>query len=52
MPLPHLSQGETCCTARRLWRCGGVADGKAILKALQEILVERQMTAYLATQHP
>jgi hypothetical protein len=29
-----------------------LADGKAILKALQEVMVEPQMTAYLATQQP
>jgi hypothetical protein len=29
-----------------------LADGKAIIKALQEVVVERQMTAYLDTQRP
>src|SRR5438445_2983373 len=29
-----------------------LADGKAILKALQAVVVERQMTAYLDTHHP
>jgi hypothetical protein len=29
-----------------------LADGKAILKALQEVVVEQQMTAYLETQRP
>jgi hypothetical protein len=28
------------------------AEGKTLLKALQEIVVERQLTAYLATQRP
>jgi hypothetical protein len=29
-----------------------LADGKAILKALQAVVVERQMTAYFDTHHP
>lgn len=29
-----------------------LAEGKTILKALQEVVVERQLTAYLATQRP
>lgn len=29
-----------------------LAEGKALLKALQEVVVEQQMTAYLATQGP
>lgn len=29
-----------------------LADGKAILKALQEIVIEQQMTTYLETQRP
>jgi len=29
-----------------------LAEGKAIFKALQEVMVAQQMTAYLQTQHP
>ena len=29
-----------------------LAEGKTILKALQEVVVEQQMTAYLKTQRP
>jgi hypothetical protein len=29
-----------------------LAEGKAMLKALQEVVVQQQMTAYLKTQHP
>ena len=29
-----------------------LAEGKACLKALQEVMIERQITAYLATQRP
>jgi hypothetical protein len=28
------------------------AEGKTLLKALQQVVVEQQMTAYMKTQHP